>query len=173
MPVTVGPSRRSGALVLDGMAERHDVTGPTLSLVTSWRDSASQQAQDDLDRLLNAALPFAQQMLDKNGKFYPYGVGLTDGGDSEMLAGWTGDEHPPSDQVLSLLLDGARQRSSTLTAVALVADVRANGGDAIRVEMEHRDGPVMTVLLAYKKRRFGRGVEYGDLSAGAAEPRVW
>lgn len=112
-------------------------------------------------------------MLEENGEFYPYGVGLTNGGESEMLAGWTGDEHPPSDQVLSLLLDGVRQRSSTLRAVALVADVRANGGDAIRAELEHREGPVMTVLLAYKKRRFGRGVEYGDLSAGVAERRIW
>lgn len=141
--------------------------------MVSWRDSASQQAQDDLDGLLNAALPFAQQMLDKNGEFYPYGVVLTDAGEGEMLAGWTGDDHPPSDEVLSLLLEGARQRSSALRAVALVADVRANGGDAIRVELEHREGPVMTVLLAYKKRKFGRGLEYGAMSAGTAQRRVW
>jgi hypothetical protein len=158
----------------DGQEARDAGQGDLLSApVTSWRDSASQQAQDELDGLLNAALPFAQQMLDKNGEFYPYGVGLTDAGDREMLAAPSDDAHPPSDEVLTQLLDDVRQRASSLRAVAVVADVRANDGDAIRVELEHREGAVMTVLLAYKKRRFGRGVEYGGLSAGTAERRVW
>lgn len=146
---------------------------PSLLDVTSWRDSASQQAQDDLDDLLNAALPFAQQMLEKNGEFYPYGVGVHLDGEVAMLAGWTGDEHPPSNEVLSVLVDGARQQSGDLRAVALVADVLAGGGAAIRVELEHREGPVMAILVAYKKRRFGRGVEYGEMSAGVAQPQVW
>ena len=122
---------------------------------------------------MNAALPFAQQQLAKNGEFYPYGVLLTSDGDGERLGGWTGDEHPLSDEVLLVLLDEARLRSTTLRAVALVADVRAKGGDAIRVELEHREGPVMTILLGYSRRRFGRGIEYGAMTAGAAERRIW
>jgi hypothetical protein len=141
--------------------------------VSTWRDSASQQAQDDLEDLLNDALPFAKQMLAKHGEFVPYGVVLPVDGESETVAGWTGDEQASSSDVLALLLDGVKQRAADLRAAALVADVRTADGEAIRVELEHREGPVMVVLLAYKRRRFGRGIEYGELTAGVAERRIW
>ncbi|HBX76664.1 MAG TPA: hypothetical protein DEG43_03370 [Acidimicrobiaceae bacterium] len=141
--------------------------------MTSWRDSASQQSQDDLDGLLNSALPFAQQMLDKNGEFFPYGVALDAEGPIEMVAGWTGSERPPSAEVLQVIGDALRTRAATLRAVAIVADVLTDGSEAIRVELEHREGASMTVLLPYKKRRFGQGIEYGDLAAGATHRRIW
>ena len=142
--------------------------------VTSWRDGASAEAQADLDGLLNAALPFAQQMLDKNGEFYPFGASVALDGKHAMVAAEPGQgEHPKSDEVLALLLDGIRAQRQELRAVALAADVRVDGGDAVRVELEHRDGHALAVLLPYKKKRLGRGIEYGALRAGAAARRVW
>ncbi len=141
--------------------------------MTSWRDTTSQQAQDDLDGLLEDALPLAQQLLEEHGAFHPYGRARSIDGDGALLAGWTGDEQPPAQEVLALLLDGARQQAADLRAVAFVADGRTDGGDAIRVELEHREGAAMAITLPYKRRRFGRGVEYGALRAGPADPRVW
>jgi hypothetical protein len=141
--------------------------------MTSWRDTASQQSQDDLDGLLNSALPFAQQMLDKNGEFFPYGVALDSDGRVEMVAGWTGSDRPPSTEMIQLLTDGLRQRVSMVRAAAIVADVRAGDSDAIRVELEHSEGAAMAVLLPYKKRRFARGIEYGALAAGTARRQIW
>ena len=143
------------------------------ALVTSWRDSASGQAQIDVDSLLNAALPFAQQMLDQHGEFFPYGVAIDASGETHMAAGYTGEERPPSQSVLDILAQGYREQRDGLRAVALVADVRADGSDAIRVEVEHREGQAMFVLMPYKKRRLKRGVNYGDLTAGAGRPQIW
>jgi hypothetical protein len=144
-----------------------------MNSMPSWRDSTSQQAQDDVDGLLNAALPFGQEMLEKHGEFFPYGMALSDDGEARMVAGYTGDEHPPSLEVLALLVDGLREQRDALRAVAIVSDLRTTESDAIRVEIEHREGASMAVLLPYSKRRLRKRVEYGELAATAAEPRIW
>ena len=144
-----------------------------MEVMTSWRDSASQQAQADLDGLLNITLQFAQQMLAKRAEFYPFGATVTAGGETRLLAGDLGQEHPASADVLSLLVERLRQERAGLKAVAICSDVRLSESDAIRVELEHRDGHAIAVLMPYKPKRFGRGVEYDDLRGGAADKQVW
>jgi len=140
----------------------------------SWRDSASQQAQADLDGLLNAALPFAQQMLDQRGEFFPYGVALTASGEAHMVAGNPGrGERPASEYVLRTIVEGLRRQRDDLRAVALVADVRVSDFDAVRVELEHSEGPSVAVFLPYTKKRLRGGVAFGNLTATIATPTVW
>lgn len=64
-------------------------------------------------------------------------------------------------------------RDSRYRASATCFDVRLADSDAVRVELEHQEGPVMAVFLPYKKKRFGGGVEYGELRLGAADRQVW
>ena len=144
-----------------------------MEAMTSWRDSASQQAQADLDGLLNITLPFAQQMLAKRGEFYPFGATVNAGGETRLLGGDLGQEHPASADVLSLLVEGLRLERADLRAVALCSDVGLSDSEAIRVELEHRDGHAMAVLMPYKKKRFGRTVEYDDLRGGTADKQIW
>ena len=141
--------------------------------MASWRESASQQAQADLDGLLNAALPFGQQMLETYGEFFPYGVALSVEGEARMVAGYTGDERPPSVDVLSTLVDVLRDQREGLRAAAIVTDVRTADSDAIRVDIEHQEGVAVAVLLPYRKRRLRKQVEYADLAVTAAHPRVF
>jgi hypothetical protein len=133
--------------------------------VASWRDSISAEASAEVDAMLNAALPFAQQMLEKHGEFYPYAVKR----DPEL-----GDK-PVSTEVLAVLYDGLSKQRESLRATAVVSDVRISSpaGDAIRVEIEHREGAVLVALLPYSKKRFGRGVTYGDLQASTGERHTW
>jgi hypothetical protein len=143
--------------------------------VTSWRDSASETAQTDLDNLLNAVLPFATEKLDKHGEFSPFGAAVTTEGEIRLLAADPGDEQPPSQQVLDMLIAGAQSERESLRAVGLVSDVSLSEPrtDAVRAELEHSEGPAMAVHLPYKKKRLGRGIEYGSLMAAASERRVW
>jgi hypothetical protein len=141
--------------------------------MASWRDSASEQAQDDLDGLLNMTLPFAQQMLSKSGEFYPFGATVTTKGETRLLAGDLGHEHPASADVHSLLVDRLRQDRARFRAVAICSDVRLPDSDAVRVELEHQDGHAMAVLMPYKKKRLGRSVEYDDLRGGTGDKQIW
>lgn len=142
--------------------------------MSSWRDSASQQCQDDLDGLLNVTLSFARQMLAKGGEFYPFAAAVTVGGETRLTAPEPGhDDHPASAEILSSLFDALRQDRADLRAAAICSDVRLPDSDAVRVELEHRDGQTMAVLLPYRKKRLGRGIDYSQLCGGPADQHVW
>lgn len=143
--------------------------------VASWRDTASREAQEDLDGLLNATLPFAEGMLKDHGEFYPFAARVTAEGTVTMVAGFSdGADRPLSTDVIELLYEGLAGLASQSRAVAVALDVRMpSTGDAIRVEMEHRDGIAIALLLPHRTKRFGRAPEFGDLEAAVAAPRVW
>jgi hypothetical protein len=142
--------------------------------VASWRDHTSEQDQADLDALLNAVLPFAEQTLSKYGEMFPFGAAISSDGQLEMLAsGLPEGGHPQSDVVLAGLYDGARTTSSTRRAFAFVADVRANATDAVRVELEHKEGTAIVVLIPYSRSRLKKKVIFGQISGTAGQPNVW
>ncbi len=144
--------------------------------MTSWRETASAQAQADLDSLLNPALGFAQQQLKEHGEFFPYAVVVRADGETEMVAARpdAGDDRPASSDVVAACRTTLAEQRDRLRAAAVVADVRLPGGsDAIRVELEHTEGPALTVLLPYDKKRFGRGVDFGQLQAASGIRHVW
>ena len=45
--------------------------------------------------------------------------------------------------------------------------------DAVRVILEHSEGPVMTVLLTYARRRLGGVLEFGSVQATTADHYIW
>lgn len=140
----------------------------------SWRDSASEQVQADLDGLLHASLPFAQQLLEEHGDFLPYGVAVSTAGQLRMVAADVGQRvRPSSVELLSMLVDGLRRRREAIRAVALVFRVRLVASEAVRVELEHRDGPAIAVLVPYRTRRLRRAIQYGDLTSAPGTHRLW
>ena len=142
--------------------------------VTSWRDSATQQTQDDLDGLLEESLPFAQEMLKKHGEFFPYALAISASGEIMHVAGDPDDgEQPSSVAVLQTLIQALRAEGDAIRAAAVVSDVRLSDSDAVRVELEHTEGEAIVVLLPYRKKKLGRGIEYGEFRASQGERRIW
>jgi hypothetical protein len=142
--------------------------------MTSWRESASQQAQDDLDALLNAVLPFAEQTLAKYGELFPFGAALSSQGQLELLAAEPGDgERPGTEAVLQALHDGARVSCGTRRAFAFVADVRADAVDAVRVELEHQEGTAIVVLVPYGRSEVTKEVTFAQMTGSTGHSSVW
>jgi hypothetical protein len=141
----------------------------------SWRDDTPQPVQDDLDLLADRALSAAQHLLEKNGEFYPFGVNLASDGAPTMVAAEPGEgEYPSSQTVLDMLHSGAAAQRDAIRAAAFVAPVETANGDAVCVEIEHRDGgPSLELLLPYQRKRLRKTFEFGQLAAGVGERHVW
>jgi len=147
---------------------------PWFVAMTSWRDGSSALAQDDLDGLLNAVLPLAEDLLGKHGEFFPFGGSVSTDGETSLMGADPGlGDRPSSDEVLAALYDGARSQATSTRAAAFVADVRANGSDAVRVELEHHEGTSLVVLLPYARSRFKKALTFGQMSVSQGEPKVW
>ena len=134
-------------------------------------------AHPDLDQLLNLLLPLAQQILSKQGEFFPFGSAMSTDGKIDARAAYDGDEQQPSQRLIALLTQAFRQQASSgkIRAAAICCDVRtippgqSKKTDAICVSAEHQNGEAADVYLPYKKGWFGR-ISYGEIF-GAARNR--
>ncbi|MEA2711218.1 MAG: hypothetical protein QOF78_3819 [Phycisphaerales bacterium] len=63
---------------------------PSALVVAAYAHHATLEdamANPDLDELLNALIPFAQQMLAEHGEFFPFGASMDAKGESSVRAG--------------------------------------------------------------------------------------
>lgn len=150
---------------------------PRQLTVVPWRDTASAQAQADLDGLLDTALAFAQHQLGTRGEFFPYAAAVNSDGATEMVAPRPDpeNEQPRSADLIDACIAALVSQREYIRAGAIVADVRAAelGGDAIQVDLEHAEGHALTVLLPYTTDRLPKGIDYGPLRAQAGRRRIW
>ena len=109
--------------------------------------------------LLAQILPIVEQLLSRNGEFYPVGGGLRSDGKVDHLMPFDGRSMPPSDdlieQLASTLRDGAANAQFEATAIIFDAKVThpqtGKQTDAIIAELEHRDNFIATVVHPYHR----------------------
>ena len=137
-------------------------------------------ANADLEELLNALLPFAQEMLAKHGEFYPIGASMDKTGEISCAAADTGDEQPDSQDVIELLTKGFREeaRQGNIRAAAICYDSRivppgkTEKVDAIAIRSEHKDGDAIDAYIPYRKGKLGK-YKYDDLIAGRGKRTIF
>jgi len=121
---------------------------------------------------MNALLPFAQEMLSKYGEFFPFGGYVDEGGGISHVNGWTGEEQPPSQEIINLINAGLRERAKRgeIRASGLCIDVltipprETQKRDAISVRLEHANGESVVVFLPYRRSATGE-YEYDEVYA--------
>ena len=140
-------------------------------MTQSWRDDVPVPVQDDIEECFGAVLDLAGHLLGKHGEFFPVGATVAaPGGQADLMAVGDDDlgEQPESTGVLERLYEAAAAQRTSIVAAAFASDVRlADGHDAIRVEVEHVDGPALAILVPYQRSRLRRSVTFGDMSTAA------
>ena len=137
-------------------------------------------AHPDLDALLSPLLTFAQQMLSKQGTFFPFGASMKSDGQIAMAAGHTGDERPDPVAVIELLVNGFQEQAATrvIRAAGVCIDMRvvppgaSEKTDAICAQLEHSEGQCVDVYLPYKKGWLGR-FKFGEIFASPRDGRIF
>jgi hypothetical protein len=123
----------------------------------------------DCEALMNSVLPFAEQMLTAHGELFPFGAAMRPDGQLASVAGYDGDEHPKSADVIALMKEGmiAAARRGEYQATANVYDARVKlpstegKSDAIAVSLNHRDNYSVIVFFPYR-------IDAGKLILGTA-----
>ncbi|AYD03445.1 hypothetical protein [Neorhizobium sp. NCHU2750] len=112
----------------------------------------------DCETLMTSVLPFAEQMLTTHGEFIPFGGAMRPDGQLVSIAGYDGNEHSKSVDVIALMKGGfvAAAHKGEYKATAVVYDVRVKlpsteeESDAIAVSLNHSDNYSVIVFLPYK-----------------------
>jgi hypothetical protein len=117
-----------------------------------------QKAKTDVEKVMNAMLPFAQQMLEKHGEFFPYGAVMTPTGEVVSIGGYDGREQPPSQDIINLLKESFRAavKAKKYKATGIFFDVRTvppgstEKTDAVAIALDHEDNYSVVVYFPYK-----------------------
>ena len=115
-------------------------------------------AKQDVEKLMNSALPFAEKMLNEHGEFLPYGEAMRPSGEIVSVGADSGEEHPPSQELIDILRSAFKSAAAEgeYIATAIVYDSLTippgseEKTDAIAVALDHRDDYSVLVFFPYE-----------------------
>jgi hypothetical protein len=136
------------------------------------------EAKQDYNALLEALMPFAEQMLKKHGEFFPFGAAVSATGEVGAHATYDGNEMPPSEEVIAALVRAfqGEARGGKIRAAGICYDGRivqdGKKVDAVIISLEHASGNASKTCVPYTKGFFGK-YRFGELIASLEEPKIF
>ncbi|HEX3680498.1 MAG TPA: hypothetical protein VHU90_12310 [Galbitalea sp.] len=145
--------------------------------MTNWRDGASDEVQDDFDRLAEVTIAAARNFLDQGGDFIPFPMVIKADGELALI----GLEQPVTPSVpdpgavLAGIVNLFRERRNSIRALAIGVDVQVpeEATDAIEVRLEHRDGLAVTVLVPYQIDSLDDTYIYDEPRIQDGDRQIW
>jgi hypothetical protein len=118
------------------------------------------QSKADVEKIMNAMLPFAEQMLEKHGEFFPYGAAMTQDGEVVAVGSYDSREKPPSQDVINhlkkVLRSGAKAKKYKASAiffdVRIVPPGTIDKTDAIAIALDHQDNYSVVIYIPYRSQ---------------------
>ena len=134
---------------------------------------------DEIQEILNFLLPYAEQMLNQHGEFYPYAAALDADGELNAVATDVDDGSPDVTKLLLALHQGLRERAAdgAIRASGIAADVTLTDPDsgettdAVQVELDHADADAVDIFVPYETE--AEGVKFGELVAAEGREPVF
>ncbi len=144
----------------------------TLVLQAPPGESNPEQARQQVERLMNAGLPFAEKMLAEHGEFEPFGAVMLQKGLIQAVGTEEVPESVPTEQILAGLIEGlelgAEQGEYRAVATFAMVELRDPGRDrivsAVHVALEHQDG--LCIDVYYPTVLEGDSIVLGQSFAG-------
>jgi hypothetical protein len=133
---------------------------------------------DEIQELLNFLLPYAEQMLNQHGEFYPYAAALDAEGELNAVGAEVDDDTPDVGELLLALHQGLREQAAdgAIRASGIAADVTLTDPDsgettdAVQVELDHADADAVDIFVPYETG--GEGIKFGELVAAEGREPV-
>ena len=145
----------------------------------SWRGGVPQQVQDEMDAMLDHGIRLGISLLEEHGEFLPIMMAM--GQDGQVAIKALQDEELAKNAVAyaARLAEVVANERDSLRATTSVTNGFSpeRQMNLIKVDVEHRDGPCITVVAPYqlKKPLFSKTkkVALGELAAVAGERKIW
>jgi hypothetical protein len=134
--------------------------------------------KDEIQQLLNYLLPYAEEMLSKDGEFYPYAATMDAGGEVQAVSAASGERPDVGELLLALHAElrdqaagGAIRASGIAADVTLTDPDSGETTDAVQLELDHADADAVDIYVPYVSS--SEGVTFGELVAAQGREPVF
>jgi hypothetical protein len=143
--------------------------------MAGWRDSVTEEAQADLDDLVDAAVEFALERIASAGEFLPFTLAVSTQGDRQAIQpNYPRGEGLPITEQIAAQWRAVSDLRDSLRAAAVAVNVTLPevNRDGIEISTEHREGVAIGLVFPYAIGSDG-SPELVAPTAHHEERRVW